>query len=258
MSSSPNKKKAKAAPAEEKGETAPLWIISFADMISLLMAFFVMMLTMAHTKSGHLLNPGEGIFEKTILGFKSSISGFGLPGMFGKASEPSSFEYGKGHYNLAGDSNDADGRLIDAREEKVRRLFTELQRSTKTSYRQEKTGSPTFVATPIVFQQGQADLDDSAKQFLTQFTLNLKESPKRPLGLYIIGLAHEELAESQKWILSIRRAQAAGDFLKELLTSEQPIPVYCWGAASDSRLIAGDKLGSNQPQILITVLYAND
>jgi len=32
-------------PEEESGEGAPLWIISFADMISLLMAFFVMLTT---------------------------------------------------------------------------------------------------------------------------------------------------------------------------------------------------------------------
>ncbi|MGA2093982.1 MAG: flagellar motor protein MotB, partial [Sedimentisphaerales bacterium] len=30
---------------EESGEGAPIWIISFADMISLLMAFFVMLTT---------------------------------------------------------------------------------------------------------------------------------------------------------------------------------------------------------------------
>lgn len=34
-----------AAPEEGGGESAPLWIISFADMISLLMAFFVMLST---------------------------------------------------------------------------------------------------------------------------------------------------------------------------------------------------------------------
>jgi hypothetical protein len=37
---------------EEGGEGAPLWIISFADMISLLMAFFVMLSTFSNFGSG--------------------------------------------------------------------------------------------------------------------------------------------------------------------------------------------------------------
>jgi len=39
--------KAKKPQEEESGESAPLWIVSFADMISLLMAFFVMLTTFA-------------------------------------------------------------------------------------------------------------------------------------------------------------------------------------------------------------------
>ncbi len=32
------------APHEEAGESAPLWVISFADMVTLLMSFFVLMM----------------------------------------------------------------------------------------------------------------------------------------------------------------------------------------------------------------------
>ena len=252
-----NKKKEKAAPPEEKGETAPLWIISFADMISLLMAFFVMLLTMAQTRSGKLCNPGEGIFEKTIFGFKSSISGFGLPGLLGKASEQDSFEYGKSHYNLVGDNNNPDERTIDAGEEKIRRLFKELQSNSKIFERRDKDGQPTFVATPIIFQQGQADLDEASKKFLTQFALNLGQSDKRVIGIYIVGLTWEELPEQQKWRLSVRRSQAAGDFLRSVIAPEQKIPVYCWGAASYSQWVGTDNLNTNKPEILITVLQAN-
>ncbi len=251
------KKKAKA-PAEEKGESAPLWIISFADMISLLMAFFVMLLTMANTRSGKLCNPGEGVFERTVFGFKSSISGFGLPELFGTANEPDSFEYGKSHYNLAGDSNEPGQRVIDAREENVRRLYNQLQNTIKTSARRERAGNPTFVTTPIVFQEGQAVLDDSARQFLTQFVLNLAEAAKAPAGLYVIGLAREKLPEQQKWLLSVRRAEATGDFIKDTLPAGKTAPVYCWGTGPESRWTSQDEIGTKQPQILIMVLQATD
>ena len=51
---------------EESGEGAPLWIISFADMISLLMAFFVMLTTFSgfgpkeSAKLRKVINVGTG------------------------------------------------------------------------------------------------------------------------------------------------------------------------------------------------------
>lgn len=47
-------------PEEEGGEGAPLWIISFADMISLLMAFFVMLSTFSN------FGPGEAAKLKKV------------------------------------------------------------------------------------------------------------------------------------------------------------------------------------------------
>jgi hypothetical protein len=53
-------------------------------MISRLMAFFVMLLTMAHEKSGFITNEGEGIFEATISGFKRSTRYSGCRNVGGK------------------------------------------------------------------------------------------------------------------------------------------------------------------------------
>lgn len=56
----------KPAQEEEGGESAPLWIISFADMISLLMAFFVMLSTFnAYDKDEKL--KAEAAIEATVV-----------------------------------------------------------------------------------------------------------------------------------------------------------------------------------------------
>lgn len=253
MKSEPNKKKAQS-PQEEQGEKAPLWIISFADMISLLMAFFVMLLTMANTKSGKLCNPGEGVFERTVFGFKSTISGMGLPGLFGKAREPGSFEYGKSHYNMAGDNKDGDERTIDASEERVRRLFEQVRKGMKTYSRPQKSGRINFAVTPIVFEAGQAELDAGDKQFLKQFSANLAESGAIQTDIYIMGTATEELPEEQKWILSVRRARAAGDYLRSVMSERKQVPVHCWGSGENLRMFGTEAAGQRQPQILIAVL----
>jgi flagellar motor protein MotB len=256
MKSAPNKKK--EAPPEEAGEKAPLWIISFADMISLLMAFFVMLLTMANTQSGKLCNPGEGVFERTVFGFKNTISGLGLPELFGKARESDSFEYGKSHYNMAGDNNNLDGRTIDASEERVRRLFNQVRKGMKTYSRPQKNAKINFAVTPIVFQRGQAELNEDDKQFLKQFCANLEESGNSQTDIYIMGVATEELPEQQKWTLSVRRARAAGDYLKSVMSEQRQVPVYCWGCGGNSQWIGTEAAGERQPQILIAVLHKSD
>ena len=52
-------------------------------MVSLLMAFFVMLLTMAHENSVVITNEGGGVFETTIAGFKKSGNGLSIQGTFG-------------------------------------------------------------------------------------------------------------------------------------------------------------------------------
>lgn len=242
-------------PAQEEGggEKAPIWIISFADMVSLLMAFFIMLQTMATTRSGTLCNRGTGVFEETIKGFKTSISGLGV--FSGRGYKALELNSNKAYYAPGGDSNDTSGRLIDAKQEKTRRLFATISKFAETRKPQIRGEKPNFVITPIKFEMGQATLNEPAKQFLIKFADDLKQSSKTGgMIIYIVGIAQQEPNIKQQWVLSAKRAQVVADFLRNLLPSATEWPVYSWGAGTGGDWVDGKNPVSEQSQILIAVL----
>ena len=253
------KKQKQTGVTEEKGERAPLWIISFADMISLLMAFFVKLLTMTTAKSGKLCNEGEGIFEETLYGFRRSIAGFGIPGLFGAADERLYFDSSKVYYPIGDGTETGVTRTIDASEERIRRIFNRLDRRAKTYKSQMEGRKPDFVVVPITFGKGQFAPDESAKQFLGKFTADLQKSAAvQKLNLYVVGLAPEETDEKQQWILSARRAQAVADFLRDNMPSGIECSVFSWGAGAGGDWVKKDSPISKQSQISIAVLRKTD
>jgi outer membrane protein OmpA-like peptidoglycan-associated protein len=243
--------KNKAPIVEEAGEKSPLWIISFADMISLLMAFFVMLLTMANEQSGYIVNEGQGIFDATIAGFKKSSNGLNMQVLFGGDTK----KYGSAKNSMSFDSHqtyypikekETSGRTIDAAEERIRRVFNRLGTHAKTSRSQLSWGRPDFVVTPITFGQGLYTLDPPAKDFLTKFATDLQESGNENLKLYVVGLASQEPVGKQQWLLSAKRADAVADFIRSNMPTGNRWTIYAWGAGTGGDWVVKDSVNAGQ------------
>ena len=236
---------------EEEGPSVPAYIVTFSDMTTLLLTFFVMLLSLAHVQDPELFNKGRDSFVQ-------SMRNLGLGMLYNRKRAPK-FGQVKIKYFIETPDKLFTGRSIHAKEEEIRRVFKELSRSMKTLPSQIVAQKTNFSITNIRFPPGEATLNELAKRFLTEFCLDLQQgSGSRPIKLYVLGLAGDVPNETQQWILSARRAQAAADFLQDTLPLASNWPVYSWGAGPGGDWVEQNSPISKQSHILIAVLRASD
>ena len=238
---------------EESSANVPAYIVTFSDMVTLLLTFFVMLLSLANMQDPELFNEGRDAFW-------SSIRYFGLGMLTGRKVTPDFGEI-KLKYFIDNPDESFELRSIDAKEEEIRRIFKKLSRSMTTMPSQIVAKTTNFSVTNIRFSPGDATLNESAKKFLTQFCLDLQQESQQvgtAFKLYVLGLAGRERTEKKQWILSAKRAQAVADFLNSSLPTGADRQVYSWGAGPGGDWITPDSPASAQSQILIAVLRAND
>lgn len=241
---------------EEKGPKAPAYLVTFSALATLLMLFFVLLLTLAEEQDEGIL--GKGQYAETQESFLRSIKTFGL-GVLSRGKTTPDFGNIKIKYFISNPDENASSRTIDADEEGLRRVFKNVSRSAKTMPSQIVAQKTNFSVTNISFLPGEALLNEPAKKFLTQFAVDLQQnSGTQAVNLYVLGLARDERTEKKQWILSANRAQAVADFLKRLLPSQLQCPVYSWGAGPGGYWVTPDSPISKQSQILIAVLRVND
>lgn len=244
----------KGPPREEQGERAPLWIISFADMISLLMAFFVMLLTMATTRSGKLCETGTGVFERSIQGFRDSIASFGIPGVLGE-KKSLGFERSMRHFAVEGEKEDTNGeRLIDADEERAKRLFNQLRNQATASPSTIKGSQALCNATPIVFGRDAWQLQDDDERYLARFCADLKASGSlQDLMVVVVGAAPDATTFRDKWAVAAERARAVAQAVRHEF-ADTPIDVVSWGTGNASTWSKELPPSDRQVHVLLSVL----
>jgi chemotaxis protein MotB len=231
----------------EGGPKVPGYIVTFSDMVTLLLTFFVMLLSLATTQDPELFNSGRDSFVK-------SLKGLGLGMLIGK-DQAINFTNPKTKYPIQNTEDTQHKRTIDAKEERTRRLFNQLRNSAKTMPSQIPGQRYDFPVTAVRFPPGGTELDAAAKQALGELCSKLhRDLEPKPTQLYVLGLSDEGPDDRQKWTLSALRAKNVADFVAQTFPEQNRPAVYSWGAGP-GRMWSGDKKAIPRGcQIVIAVL----
>ena len=236
---------------KESSPKVPAYIVTFSDMVTLLLTFFVMLLSLAQPQDPGLFNIGRDSFLK-------SMTGLGLGMLPGRKEKPDLGE-DKIKYFIINPDKGFKGRTIDAREENIRRIFQSVSHSMTTMRSKIVAEKSNFAVTNIRFRRGDATVNKAARGFLTKFSVDLQDSAgSEPVKLYVLGLAGEEATDKERWIVSAKRAQAVADFLQDILPSGGKWRIYSWGTGPGGDWVGEESPISSQSQILIAVLRAKD
>jgi len=236
--------------AEEPAPGVPIWIITFSDMTTNLLTFFVLLLSMGHMRDATLFDEGQRI----SLAFLESVkAGFGL-------KDIANFNNSKTKYTVD-NPEQPKGVTKDAREEQRKRLFQTLRRSMQTQSSQLNGDRVEFSVASVRFLPGQAVMDDGSRQWLSRFCLNVRQNldPASNM-LYVVGLPDKDVTGSQAQMLAAQRAHAAADLLRQNLSASDtgaktaPWRVFWWGAAPGANWAGQDPSGSGQSQILVAAI----
>lgn len=256
--------KSKKQPVKEDGPKVPGYIVTFSDMTTLLLTFFVMLLSLSTVQDDEMFYKGRDSFAY-------AIKSLGLGMFVGKKPKPDLGFY-KVKYFIDNPDESFKGRSINTKEEKIRQRFNELTQSMKAMPLENIAQKKDFTVTSIRFAQGAAQLNESAKQFLSSFCSQLKQNyGSRPAKLYVLGFAADQTNEKEQWILSAERAKAVADYLQNTLSSGSGFQTqdntleswskwsfFWWGAGPGGDWVQQDSPISERSQILIAVLGVDD
>ena len=240
----------------EDGPKVPAWVVSFTDMITLLLAFFVLLQAFATVRDPELFFIGQGSFRR-------AIAGLGIPDLlFGKRDRPD-YEYRKKRHPTEPDKNRRSrARVLNAEDEKIRKIFADLRRTLETKASDASQQPINVIPTPIRFSRGRAEPDEAAREYLASLAVRLGQGLKSEgIRVYVIGLAADVEDMRQQWLLSSQRARAAAELLRQGLSAQSQgteWQIDAWGAGRGQEWRERFGLIPEQSYVLVAVTGAGD
>ncbi len=201
---------------EDENQGPPGWIVSFSDMVTLLLAFFVLLQSFATIQD-------EELFYKGMGSFRRAIDGFGIPKwVFGKKDRPRR-EHAKVQHPTESDPDDPSRRReINPDDDRIRQLFEQLKQDTRNRSEDVEQTEMNASGPSIRFEPGQAELAPDGRRKLAESARTLVETLHRAsIDIYVVGQAPDAGGEAEQWALSIARATAAADVVRAVFAEDR-------------------------------------
>lgn len=183
---------------EEQKEGAPAWMVSFGDMMTLILTFFILLVSMSKEQQ-------EGLVAKGVGSFLVSIRSFGLPGLLDNTEEASIFESVRQRFNLPPEAN-PERREEYLEASRLEQIRAKAAQALKPHHEMNQPGV-------AVFRPGSAELTPEARRFIDLTASTLR--PGRGQILLLEGHASKESGVGDDRLLAYRRARAVADYLIE-------------------------------------------
>ncbi len=190
----------KKAVVEEAPMGAPLYMVSFGDMITILLTFFILLCSYAEEQQSGFVSDGVG-------SFRAAVNDFGLPGALPGDTLPVDLGARRVRFKPVGALNprlltEPDGSISDLNRDALRQVV-------KKALRQDKV---TRIPAEMVFEPGSWSLTPAHRSALDVIAPLLVG---KNMKIRIEGYAYEEGIDDDLRRVAARRAEAVARYLVE-------------------------------------------
>jgi flagellar motor protein MotB len=196
-------------------DDVPAWIVSFSDMVTLLLAFFVLLQAFATEKSPDLFFAGKGSFER-------AIHGMGIPDLILGRRNSDEKDWRRIKYPMPDDDRRIRRRVRDYDNDRMRELFNQMRQK---SFALEAMNIAAVVRniypTTVSFSGHGVLLDEVSKQALDHTIQQLQQFVSEDrISLYILVFTPDVQDPDQRLMVGARRSQAVEGYVRRSLARQ--------------------------------------
>jgi len=220
--------------AEEQPAGPPAYIMTFSDMMTLLLAFFILLQIFSTRRDPELFARGKGSFMR-------AIETFGLDGLLVGDPHRLRLKASRPTYRVEGpQEGEKVDRVTDAEAERIAEMIDKLRESFKMNPIIDKSNKPLLFATPVRFAPGKSKLSRRDRTHLDALWRDIASSASGGrFEIDIRGYAQETKHSMKRYSLATARAAAAEEYLSNLAERRDDNREWTFRSAGSAEDLSG-------------------